>query len=139
MSAENSIIYATGCTSDGTMLIGGIWRLWHQEGFPLEMAHLVCRDKGWRVDWLEAMADASRSDNLPALMKQVEAFLPSEEILHLKFGFTHVMGLGKSYDQIVSEKRANGRNFEAFINVDRLEASHLPNNEVSGAARRRSL
>ena len=72
---DGSVIYATGCTPEGAILIGGIWKLWEQEGFPIEMSHLICRDNGWAVDWLEAMADASCTNNCPALVKHIEAFL----------------------------------------------------------------
>ena len=112
---NNSVIYATGCTPDGITLIGGIWKLWEQEGFPLEMSHLVCRDKGWAVDWLEAMADASCTNNCPALMQHIEGFLPAETITVLKVGFMRVLNSGKSYEQIVADKQANGRKFDDFV------------------------
>lgn len=112
---SGSVIYTTGCTPDGTFLIGGIWKLWEQEGFPLEMAYLVCRDKGWRVDWMEAMADASITNNCPALVKHIEAFLPSETMMHLKAGFMYMLNSGKTFEQVVAEKQANGKAFSAFI------------------------
>lgn len=127
---SGSVIYATGCTPDGVTLIGGIWKLWEQEGFPLEMSHLVCRDKGWAVDWLEAMADASTTNNCPALMKHIEAFLPSHVITHLKFGFMHVLNSGKTYEQIVAEKQANGRKFEDFIRAALAELSSQNNRDL---------
>lgn len=110
-----SVIYSTGCTPDGKILVGGVWKLWEQEGFPLEMSHLVCRDRGWAVDWLEAMADASLTHNCPALMKHLESFLTDETLTALKAGFMRVLNSGKTYGQIVSEKIENGRRFDAFI------------------------
>lgn len=119
---HDEVIYATGCTPDGITLIGGVWTLHDQEGFPLEMSHLTCQQNGWRIDWMEAMADASRSNNCPALMKAVEAFLPGDAITHLKLGFMHMVRSGKSFDDIVEAKRANGRKYAAFI---RAVAAHL--------------
>ena len=121
--ANDDIIYTTGCTPDGTPLIGGVWTLRDQEGFPLEMSHLVCRDKGWAIDWMEAMADASRSNNCPALMKAVEAFLPEHAVTHLKMGFMHMVRSGKSFDEVVAEKRANGKKMEAFVRAVAVELS----------------
>lgn len=110
-----SVIYSTACTPEGVVLIGGVWTLRAQEGFPLEMAHMVCQTNGWRVDWLEAMADASRTDECPALMRQVEAFLDAGTILALKLGFVRVHREGATWEQVVERKRANGRAFGAFV------------------------
>jgi len=111
---SDEIIYCTGISLDGEMLIGGVWTLRDQEGFPLEMAHLVCRDKGWRIDWLEAMADASRQDKCPALMEQIEAFLPSDTVFMLKLGFVSAYRSGKTWEEIVADKRANGRKVDEW-------------------------
>ena len=113
--SSDSIVYCTGCTSEGVLLMGGIWTLWHQNGFPLEMSYLVCRDGGWVIDWLEAMADASVTNDLPALVGHIETFLPSETMTALKTGFMSTLGMGKTYAQIVAEKRANGQAFEDLI------------------------
>ena len=113
----DSVIYATDCAPDGTTLVGGVWKLWEQEGFPLEMSHMICRDKGWRVDWLEAMADASRSNNCPALVKHIEAFLPCETMTALKLGFVRVLNSGKTCEQIIADKQANGRTVTDFTHA----------------------
>ena len=102
---SRSVLYITGYTPDRAPLIGGVWKLWEQEGFPLEMSHMTCLDRGWRVDWLEAMADASTTNNLPALMGHIEAFLPAEVVAQLKAGFAHVIASGKTYEKILQEKR----------------------------------
>ena len=34
------MLYYTGISTDGKMLIGGIRSLYHQEGFPIEMSYL---------------------------------------------------------------------------------------------------
>ncbi len=110
---NENILYISGSTPDGTPLVGGVWTLRDQEGFPLELSHLFCRDQGWAVDWAEAMADASRSNNLLALMKAVETFLPENEVTNLKLGFVRMARRGKSFDEVVAEKRANGRKLNA--------------------------
>ena len=96
----------TGKTSENIPLIGGVWRLYHQEGFPLEMSHLIAKGNGWKVDWLEAMADASLDNNCPALMKQIESFLDDETIDNLKIGYMFVFKhLNKTFQEVLDEKR----------------------------------
>ena len=127
--SPEDVIYSTGCTPDGTILIGGVWTLRDQEGFPLEMSHLVARDKGWLIDWAEAMADASRSNNCPALMKAVEAFLPAHVITHLKVGFVQMVRSGKSFDEVIAEKRANGKKSEAYVRAVAAKMSDMHNDK----------
>lgn len=108
MDAKN-LIYMTGRTPEGTCLMGGVWKLWEQEGFPLEMSHVVCCAEGTAVDWLEAMADASCTDNCPALMLHLAAFLPAETITEIQIGFMRLVASGQSYQEILESKKANGR------------------------------
>lgn len=106
------IIYATGMTEDGDVLLGGIWTLWHQDGFPIEMSHLTVRDMpGYKIDWAEAMFDASRTDNCPALMDHIQNFLDADFVLGLKMGFMQAAQCGKTWAQLVADKRANGAAF----------------------------
>lgn len=111
----NSVVYTTGITPDGIILIGGLWKLWEQEGFPIEMAHLVCRDNGCAVDWLEAMADASSTNNCPSLMNHIEAFLPNAVVSSLKRDFVNAHRRVKSYQQIISDKKANGTAYKDSV------------------------
>ena len=112
---SDPVMYATGCTPEGVVLIGGIWKMWEQEGFPIELAHILCRDKGCAVDWFEAMCDASITNNCPALMRQIDAILPEDAIRKLKIGFMHAIKSGKTYEEMVSEKKRNGRAFRGFV------------------------
>jgi hypothetical protein len=104
---SDSPLYFTGHTPDGVPLVGGVWTLWAQEGFPLEMSYLVSRGNGWAVDWLEAMADASRSDDLPALIGHIEPFLARDVVQRFKAALSAVLASGKSFADILAEKRAN--------------------------------
>lgn len=97
-------IYTTGVTPAGEQLIGGVWRLAHQDGFPLELSYVLACQGGWRIDWREAMADASLDDNLPALMRQIESFLDESSLLQLKVNFVRVME-HKSPQQVMDEKK----------------------------------
>jgi len=95
-------------------LVAGVWMIWHQNGFPLEQSWLVARGNGWAVDWMEAMIDASRTDNCPALMEQIEMFLDADTLTALKVRFVAMVRTGKTFDQLYAEKRAAGRIWEAL-------------------------
>lgn len=105
---NDEIIYITGMTPTGKLLKGGIWTLAHQEGFPLAVSHDLAQSEGWAIDWLEAMCDASRDNNLPALMKQATAFLDADTIDYMKAAFMMAKE-GATYDQILQRKREIGR------------------------------
>lgn len=100
----NDTIYITGISTNGNLLVGGVWRVYHQDGFPLEMSYLILRDRGCSVDWLEAMADASTDNNLPALMKHLD-FLNQETIEILKINFMKALSYYGSYEKILEMKR----------------------------------
>lgn len=86
-------------------LIGGVWTLWHQDGFPLEMAWMTARGNGWGVDWMEAMIDASRTDNCPVLMDHISTFLDAETLTALKVRFVLMVRTGKTFDELYADKR----------------------------------
>jgi hypothetical protein len=50
------------------------------------------------------MADASRTNNLPALWSQIEGFLDSETLFNLKVGFVRILK-NSSYEEIVQNKK----------------------------------
>ena len=103
-------LYHTGLTEHGDCLLGGVWRLKSQEGFPLECSYLLVKDRPYlHIDWLEAMLDASRTNECPALMAELETFLTSEEVLSLKLRFVAITRSGKTYEELYEEKRASGK------------------------------
>lgn len=112
---DNSVIYVTGYTAEHKPLFGGVWTAWHQNGFPLEMSHMILRDRGDAVDWMEAMADASCSNDLPALMGHIEGFLDTETVNALKMRFVMMLGTGVTYEQIVANKRAGSLRHEQHV------------------------
>lgn len=57
-----SPLYFTGKTPDGKLLLGGVFRMHDQEGFPIEASFEECQRKGWQVDWAEALADCWLND-----------------------------------------------------------------------------
>ncbi len=97
----NQILYITGKTPCGKPLLGGVWRMFTQDGFPVEMSHILATQRGCLVDWCEAMLDAKESGTLPALVRQMECFLPQEAMAHIKERFVVCVACGLS----VNDKR----------------------------------
>lgn len=104
-------LYTTGLTHEGRTLVGGLWTMWTQEGFPLELSRIALKDRGCDPDWAEAMADASRTGSCPALMSQLEALLPEGDLLNLKAGFMRIVASGVSWDDFLKAKRRNGEGY----------------------------
>jgi hypothetical protein len=59
-----SPIYVTGVSTDGKFLLGGIFKMQDQIGFPIDASFEECRNNGCQIDWLEAMADCWLNDCL---------------------------------------------------------------------------
>lgn len=55
-----SPLYITGTTRDGIPLMGGIFAMKDQEGFPVDASLHECQHKGLCPDWAEYLADAGR-------------------------------------------------------------------------------
>jgi hypothetical protein len=110
----NSPLYITSITPEGKFLLGGIWKLYSQEGYPLEMSHLSCPE-GHVIDWFEAMLDASTTNECPSLMDKISDFLPRETLSHLKRGFVLASQSGKTYQQLLDEKRQNATRFAVTV------------------------
>lgn len=101
--------YISGLTEDKRPLLAGVWRMKHQEGFPVEMSHLLVRDRGYLIDWMEAMADASIDNNLPILWGEIEQFLTQDQQIDLQIRFmTLLKQHGGNYTEIVRLKKARG-------------------------------
>jgi hypothetical protein len=64
--------------SNGVPRLQGVFTLRDQEGFPVDMAFEMARDRGWEVDWVEALADAARQCVLKyeALLNEVRMLEP---------------------------------------------------------------
>jgi hypothetical protein len=59
-----SPIYVTGISTDGKLLLGGIFRMQDTVGFPIDASFEECRQRGYAIDWLEALADCWLNDCL---------------------------------------------------------------------------
>lgn len=59
-----SPLYNTATNPNGSKLVGGIARMWFEQGFPIDMSYEILKEKGDHVDWLEALADAWLNDPL---------------------------------------------------------------------------
>lgn len=50
-------IYFTGVTPGGAELVGGVFALQDEHGFPVDASFDECKRRQWEVDWLEALSD----------------------------------------------------------------------------------
>jgi hypothetical protein len=73
---------------NGTPKLQGVFTLRDQEGFPLDMAYEVTKERDWDVDWVEAMADAARQCvfKYKALVEEI-AMLEPHKVEGLKMIF----------------------------------------------------
>lgn len=106
-------IYITGISDDGYLLYGGIWTHFHQNGFPIELSNLAVQGIG-KVDWMEAMMDASITNNCPNLMEHLEIFMDNNTLIELKLRFVALIK-HTSPTQFISDKRKNGEKFDNFV------------------------
>ena len=116
-------LYVSGCTSDGTFLVGGGWTLYAQEGFPLELLHIESTSRGYAVDWCEAAADASATNQLERFWKIVSAFLDESARWGIMSGVSRMRktcACEQDWANVVAQKRANG---SALVNF--LSDAHL--------------
>jgi hypothetical protein len=54
----NAPLYVTGTTPEGKPLVGGIFRMKDEQGFPLDSSYDYCRESGLAIDYLELLCDA---------------------------------------------------------------------------------
>jgi len=69
-------LYFTGKTPEGKLLLGGVFKMHDQEGFPIEASFEECQRRGWLVDWMEALADCWLNNPL-----KFDAFVANAELL----------------------------------------------------------
>ena len=55
----DDVLYCTGYP-DNRPLIAGLYTMKDTLGFPLDISVMICREKGWNIDWCEFIADAGR-------------------------------------------------------------------------------
>jgi hypothetical protein len=62
--SDASPLYITGYTPDGRRLLGGVFRLKDQHGFPLDMSFEIAKENGFLIDYAELLSDAWFNDCL---------------------------------------------------------------------------
>lgn len=72
----NSPLYFTGITPKGKGLVGGIFKMQDQQGFPMDASFEELKGKDLEIDWLEALCDCWLNDCL-----KFESFVRQAEIL----------------------------------------------------------
>ena len=113
---NTDIIYQTAITTEGKCLLGGVWRLYRQEGFPVDLSFITIREMGHRPDYMEMMAEATMHGELERLMRQYPEIFTDEVknkfALYLLSHGSDTLGFEKAAENIVNQKRS--------MNLDKL-------------------
>lgn len=66
--------------TNGVPRLQGVFTMRDQNGFPLDMAYELAKERGWEIDWVEALADAARQSVLKydALVAELNILEPSK-------------------------------------------------------------
>jgi hypothetical protein len=107
---------------NGVPKLQGVFTMRDQEGFPLDMAYEIAKERGWVVDWVEALADAARQCifKYDALIEEI-GMLEPDKLEGVKRIFA--CGLMSSEGATFCDK--------AKDLYRRMRESHLPNRELS--------
>lgn len=65
---------------NGVPKLQGVFTLRDQEGFPIDMAYEIAKERGWEVDWVEALSDALRQGifKYDALIEEIRMLEPEK-------------------------------------------------------------
>jgi hypothetical protein len=65
---------------NGVPKLQGVFTMRDQEGFPLDMSYELAKERGWEVDWVEALADAARQCifKYDALIEEISMLEPAK-------------------------------------------------------------
>ena len=107
---------------NGVPKLQGVFTLRDQEGFPVDMSYEITKERGWEVDWVEALADAARQCILKydALLEEIRMLEPAKVVIVQKI---FACGLMSCEGATFCDKAAHLYN--------QMRESHLPNAEVS--------
>jgi hypothetical protein len=109
---QTDTIYITGLTPDGIPLVGGIWRLYRQEGFPVDLSLLTIREKELVPDIMELFAEATIHYELPQAFKQCPEIFTDEAktkwLVYLKANGENETDQFQAAEKILLQKRSNG-------------------------------
>lgn len=86
MSNLAAPLYITGLNiRTGKFLLGGIYRMHDQIGFPIDCSIDECRERGYEIDWIEAMCDCWLNDCLKfdSFLRQVKSQCPNIPLLEM--------------------------------------------------------
>lgn len=105
---------------NGVPKLQGVFIMRDQEGFPVDMSYEIAKERGWEVDWVEALADAARQCILKydALLEEIRMLEP-----HKVEAVTNIFACG-----LMS---CEGETFcdKAAHLYKRMRESHLPNDQ----------
>jgi len=119
-------LYTTGFVKTETglkPLIGGIYAMKDQEGFPVEISVMYCQEKDILIDWYEFLADAGRQTSadkfLDAEKELVNSGCKHVAEIKAKFAFCVMQRSEPTFREncqaIWEEKQAEAKKIEQFF------------------------
>src|ERR1700723_1546697 len=81
MSKKNNSIITQIGTSNDTVIVGGIWKMYETHGLPLDAIFILCMEKNWIPCWLTLY-----NDMLASGMKHGRIISKLEESISDSFG-----------------------------------------------------
>lgn len=91
-------LYITGiCPATKQLMLGGIFRMHDQVGYPVDCCIDESRERGFMIDWLEALCACWLNDCLkfPSFARQAELASREPLNLHHRFKVAGAVFLGK--------------------------------------------
>jgi hypothetical protein len=73
-------LYVTGHSENGRPIIGGLYHMKDQCGFPLDYEIEECRQRYWLPDYIEILADAGSQSiqKMDRVCKELELLIPEQ-------------------------------------------------------------
>jgi len=91
----------TKLQTNGVKKLQGVYSFKDQEGFPIDMSYEYAKDKGIEIDWIEALADASRqAGKIDGLIAEMKMLIPDKANSIVTLFLEMVMSFtGKNLDE----------------------------------------
>jgi hypothetical protein len=58
---NNSGIFPIGKTTDGKIVVDGVWEMYETHGLPLDIIFSICMEKDWVPSWIDIYLQMKKS------------------------------------------------------------------------------
>ena len=89
--------------TNGIPKLQGVFRFKDECGFPISITHDVAKEKGWEIDWIEALLDATRQNKFDSVYSEILMLVP-EQAEGIKYLFGLFIMLSGTIGGTIKEK-----------------------------------